>query len=80
MQSLDKASRSMERNELLKTVKSLGRTILEKMVRLSSSKFGRNQDALFKLLGDKLSTRGFQSQINEIHARIVVLHKFTELG
>ena len=32
-----------------------------------------------KLLGDKLSTRNFDSQINEINARIAVLNKFTEL-
>ncbi|HGE6786290.1 TPA: IS5/IS1182 family transposase, partial [Acinetobacter baumannii] len=30
--------------------------------------------------GDKLSARNFQSQVNEIHARVAVLNKFTELG
>ncbi|EXI09636.1 transposase IS4 family domain protein [Acinetobacter baumannii 655555] len=33
-----------------------------------------------KLLGDKLSARNFQSQVNEIHARMAVLNKFTDLG
>ena len=33
-----------------------------------------------KLLGDKLSARNFQSQVNEIHARVAVLNKFMELG
>ena len=33
-----------------------------------------------KLLGDKLSARNFDSQVNEIHARVAVLNKFTELG
>jgi hypothetical protein len=33
-----------------------------------------------KLLGDKLSARNFESQVNEIHARMVVLNKFMELG
>ncbi len=32
-----------------------------------------------KLLGDKLSARNFDSQVNEIHARVDVLNKFTEL-
>lgn len=32
-----------------------------------------------KLLGDKLSARNFDSQVNEIHARAAVLNKFTEL-
>jgi hypothetical protein len=33
-----------------------------------------------KLLGDKLTARNFSSQVNEIHARVAVLNKFTELG
>ena len=33
-----------------------------------------------KLLGDKLSARNFQSQVNEIHARVKVLNRFMELG
>ena len=33
-----------------------------------------------KLLGDKLSARNFDSQVNEIDARVAVLNKFTELG
>ena len=33
-----------------------------------------------KLLGDKLSARSFDSQVNEIHARVTVLNRFTELG
>jgi hypothetical protein len=33
-----------------------------------------------KLLGDKLRARSFPSQVNEIHAGVAVLNKFTELG
>ncbi len=33
-----------------------------------------------KLLGDKLCSRNFNSQVNEIHARVDVLNKFTGLG
>jgi len=33
-----------------------------------------------KLLADKLSARSFDSQVNEIHARVAVLNNFTELG
>ena len=33
-----------------------------------------------KLLGDKLSAKNFQSQVNEVHARIAILNKFTDLG
>jgi len=33
-----------------------------------------------KLLRDKLSARSFDSQVNEVHARVAVLNRFTELG
>lgn len=33
-----------------------------------------------KLLGDKFSARKFNSQVNEIHARVAVLNTFAELG
>ncbi|MFW1949800.1 MULTISPECIES: hypothetical protein [Acinetobacter] len=33
-----------------------------------------------KLLGDRLHSRNFQNQVNEIHARVVVLNRFIELG
>ena len=33
-----------------------------------------------KLLGDRLASRSFQSQVNEIHARVAVLNRFAELG
>ncbi len=33
-----------------------------------------------KLLGDKLMAKSFSSQMNEIHARVAVLNRFTKLG
>ncbi|MDI9732525.1 IS5/IS1182 family transposase, partial [Acinetobacter baumannii] len=33
-----------------------------------------------KLLGDELTARSFPRQVNEMHARMAVLNKFTELG
>ena len=33
-----------------------------------------------KFLGDKLSAMSFDSQVNEVHARVTVLNKYTELG
>ena len=32
-----------------------------------------------KLLDDKLTAKSFSSQVNEIHARVAVLNRFTEL-
>ena len=73
----DKTLRSLERNELLKTVKHLGRTIWKKW-----PSYHRHSlvETKIKLLGDKQSARNFNSQVNVIHTRIAVLNKFTELG
>ena len=75
----DKKTSSEERNGLLRTVKHLGRPYGKK-AGLSLSKFGGNQDTLHKIIGGKLSARNFESQVNEIHARVSVLNQFTELG
>jgi hypothetical protein len=76
----DKKLRSLERNELLKTIKRLGRTIWKKWSGYHRRNLVEAKMHCIKLLGDKLSTRSFDSQVNEIHARIAVLNKFTELG
>jgi hypothetical protein len=61
-------SSSLERNELLRTVKRLEQDTMEKMVRLSLAKLVETKMHCIKLLGDKLSARSFDSQVNEIHA------------
>jgi hypothetical protein len=33
-----------------------------------------------KLLGDKLCSMNFDSQVSEFHTRVAILNKFTELG
>ena len=71
---------SLERNELLRTVKRLGRTIWKKLSGYHRRSLVETKMHCIKLLGDKLSARSFDSQVNEIHARIAVLNKFTELG
>ncbi|MDI9822318.1 IS5/IS1182 family transposase, partial [Acinetobacter baumannii] len=39
-----------------------------------------NKMHCIKVLGDKLSGRSFDRQVNEIQARVAVLNRFTELG
>lgn len=71
----------MQRNELLKTVKRLGRAIWKKWSGYHRRSWIETKMYCIKLLGDnKLSARNFQSQVNEIHARVAVLNKFKELG
>ena len=71
---------SQERNELLRSVKRLGRILWKKWSGYHRRNLVEIKMHCIKLLGDRLHSRNFQSQVNEIHARIAVLNKFTELG
>ncbi len=76
----DKKLRTLERNELLKTVKRLGRSLWKKWSGYHRRSLVETKMHCIKLLGDKLTARSFPSHVNEIHARVAVLNKFTELG
>lgn len=76
----DQQARSIERNELLKTVKRLGISLWKKWSGYHRRSLVETKMYCIKLLGDKLTSRSFPSQVNEIHARVAVLNKFTELG
>ena len=71
---------SIERNELLKTVKRLGRALWKKGSGYHRRSVVETKNHCIKLLGDKLTARSFHNQVNEIHARVAVLNRFTELG
>ena len=60
--------------------KRLGRTLWKKWSDYHRRNLVETKIHCIKLLGDKLSARNFQSQVNEIHARVAVLNRFTELG
>ena len=76
----DTKTSSLERNELLRTVKHLGRTLWKKCSGYHRRSLVETKMHCIKLLGDKLMARSFPSQVNEIHARVAVLNKFTEIG
>ncbi len=76
----DNKVQSRERNELLRTVKRFGRTLWKKWSGYHRRSLVETKMHCIKLLGDKLSAKNFQSQVNEVHARIAILNKFTELG
>ena len=76
----DTKAHSQGRNELLRTVKRLGRTLWKKWSGYHHRSLIETKIHCIKLLGDKLSARNFDSQVNEIDARVAVLNKFTELG
>ncbi|WP_147505729.1 transposase, partial [Acinetobacter baumannii] len=58
----DKKMGSLERNELLRTVKRLGRNIWKKWSGYHRRILVETKMHCIKLLGDKLSARNFQSQ------------------
>ena len=70
----------MERNELLKIVKLLGRSLWKKWFGYHRRSLVETKMHCIKLLGDELIARSFLSQVDEIHACVAVLNKFTELG
>ena len=76
----DTKTSSLERNELLRTVKHLGRTLWKKWSNYHRRSLVETKMHCIKLLGDRLSARRFDNHVNEIHARVAVLNKFTELG
>ncbi|PJI28557.1 IS5/IS1182 family transposase, partial [Acinetobacter pseudolwoffii] len=60
--------------------KRLGRTLWKKWSGYHRRSLVETKMHCIKLLGDKLMARSFPSQVNEIHARVAVLNRFTELG
>ncbi|PQL75668.1 transposase, partial [Acinetobacter baumannii] len=76
----DTKSSPLERNELLRAIKRLGRILWKKWSGYHRRSLVETKMHCIKLLGDKLSARSFDSQVNEIHARVAVLNRFTELG
>ena len=76
----DKKTCSLERNEVLRTVKRLGRIIWKNWSGYHRRSLVETKMPCIKLSGDKLSARNFQSQVTEIHARVAVLNRLTELG
>ncbi|MBJ9947584.1 IS5 family transposase [Acinetobacter bereziniae] len=71
---------SRERNELLRTVKRFGTTLWKKWSGYHRRNLVETKMHCIKLLGDKLMAKSFSCQMSEIHARVAVLNKFTELG
>ena len=61
-------------------MKRLGRILWKKWSGYHQRSLVETKMHYIKLLGDKLTASSFLSQVSEIHARIAVLNKFTELG
>ena len=47
---------------------------------LPPTQLGRDQDELHQRLSERVTSRTFERQVNELHIRVLVLNRFTELG
>jgi hypothetical protein len=76
----EKTEGSQARNEILALAKRLGRRIWRKWSDYHRRSLVEAKMRCVKLLGEKLMSRDFDRQVNELHARIAVLNHFTMLG
>lgn len=53
---------------------------LENLERVSPSQFGGNQDELHQRACERVMSRTFERQVNELHIRAAILNRFTEMG
>jgi hypothetical protein len=68
------------RNETLALSNLFGRKIRRKWSGYHRRSLIEGKMRCVKLLGEKLMSRNFDRQVNELHTRIAVLNHFTALG
>ena len=68
------------RNETLRTTQRLGRTIWKKWSDYHRRSLVETKMRCFKLLGERVSARIFNSQVAELQVRAALLNRFTQLG
>ena len=68
------------RNETLRAMKYLGRTIWKKWSGYHRRSLVETKMHCFKLLDQRLAARTFEAQINELKARAAILNRFSEIG
>ncbi len=68
------------RNETLRTIKRLGRTIWKKWSGYHRRSLIETKMHCFKRLGEHVAPRTFDRQITELKVRAAVLNRFSQLG
>jgi len=76
----DTKAHTLKRKQQLRTIKYLGRTMWKNWSGYHLRSLVETKMHWINLLGDKLSAKYFLSQVNEVHTRIAVSNKFTEIG
>ena len=68
------------RNETLRATERLGRTIWKKWSGYYRRSLVETKMRCFKLLGERVNARLFNSQVAELQIRAALLNRFTQLG
>lgn len=68
------------RNEALRAIKRLGRTIWKKWSGYHRRSLVETKMHCFKLLGQRVAARTFERQVTELKVRAAILNRFSEIG
>lgn len=68
------------RNETLRAMKRLGRTIWKKWSGYHRRSLVETKMHCFKLLGPRVTARTFERQITELKVRAAILNRFSQIG
>ncbi|SFG31478.1 hypothetical protein SAMN05518801_1161, partial [Novosphingobium sp. CF614] len=68
------------RNETLRAIKRLGRTIWKKWSGYHRRSLVETKIHCFKLLGQRVMARTFDRQITELKVRAAILNRFSQIG
>ena len=71
---------SAARNETLRAIKRLGRTIWKKWSGYHRRSLVETKMHCFKLLGQRVTARTFDRQITELKVRAAILNRFSQIG
>ena len=68
------------RNEALRACQRLGRRIWKKWSGYHRRSLVETKMHCFKRLGERVMARTFERQVTELHVRVALLNRFTQLG
>lgn len=71
---------ALSRNETLRATEKLGRTIWKKWSGYHRRSLVETKMRCFKLLGERVNARIFNSQVAELQIRAALLNRFSQLG
>lgn len=72
--------RADARNEALRSCQRLGRRIWKKWSGYHRRSLEETKMHCFKRLGERVMARTFECQVTELHVRVALLNRFTQLG